>query len=48
MKKYTKLIVAAVIAAIFIGFTVFQSGQARKRAELQAQLDSVATTVMSR
>ena len=30
------------IAAIFIGFTVLQSGQARKRAALQAQLDSVA------
>ena len=30
------------IAAIFIGFTLFQSNQARKRAELQAQLDSVA------
>ena len=30
------------IAAIFIGFTFFQSRQARKRAELQAQLDSVA------
>ena len=28
------------IAVIFIGFTVFQTGQARKRAELQAQLDS--------
>ena len=30
------------IAAIFIGFTFFQTKQARKRAELQAQLDSVA------
>ena len=30
------------IAAIFIGFSVFQSGQMRKQAELQAQLDSVA------
>ena len=30
------------IAAIFIGFTVFQSNQARKRAELQAQLDSIS------
>ncbi len=30
------------IAVIFVGFTMFQSGQARKRAELQAQLDSVA------
>ena len=30
------------IAAIFIGFSVFQSRQARKQAELQAQLDSVA------
>ena len=30
------------IAVIFIGFSVFQSGQARKQAELQAQLDSVA------
>ena len=30
------------IAVIFIGFTLFQSNQARKRAELQAQLDSVA------
>jgi len=30
------------IAVIFVGFTLFQSGQARKRAELQAQLDSVA------
>ena len=30
------------IAAIFIGFSVFQSNQARKAAELQAQLDSVA------
>ena len=28
------------IAAIFIGFTVFQSNQARKRAELQAQLEN--------
>ena len=30
------------IAAIFIGFSVFQSNQARKQAELQAQLDSVS------
>ena len=30
------------IAAIFIGFSLFQSKQARKQAELQAQLDSVA------
>ena len=30
------------IAVIFIGFTVFQTGQARKRAELQAQLDSIS------
>ena len=30
------------IAAIFIGFSVFQSRQMRKQAELQAQLDSVA------
>ena len=30
------------IAAIFIGFTFFQTKQTRKRAELQAQLDSVA------
>ena len=30
------------IAVIFIGFSVFQSGQMRKQAELQAQLDSVA------
>ncbi|MBQ9660411.1 MAG: membrane protein insertase YidC [Bacteroidales bacterium] len=30
------------IAAIFIGFSVFQSSQSRKQAELQAQLDSVA------
>ena len=30
------------IAAIFIGFSVFQSNQARKAAALQAQLDSVA------
>ena len=30
------------IAAIFIGFSMFQSGQMRKQAELQAQLDSVA------
>ena len=30
------------IAAIFIGFTLFQSNQTRKRLELQAQLDSVA------
>ena len=30
------------IAVIFIGFSVFQSRQARKQAELQAQLDSVA------
>ena len=30
------------IAAIFIGFSLFQSRQARKQAELQAQLDSVA------
>ncbi|MCR5352295.1 MAG: membrane protein insertase YidC [Bacteroidales bacterium] len=30
------------IAVVFIGFSVFQSGQARKQAELQAQLDSVA------
>ena len=31
------------LAAIFIGFTMFQSRQMRKQAELQAQLDSVAT-----
>ena len=30
------------IAAIFIGFSMYQSGQMRKQAELQAQLDSVA------
>ena len=30
------------IAAIFIGFSVFQSNQARKQAEQQAQLDSVS------
>ena len=30
------------IAAIFIGFSLYQSGQTRKRMELQAQLDSVA------
>ena len=30
------------IAAIFIGFSMFQSRQMRKQAELQAQLDSVA------
>ena len=30
------------IAAIFIGFTLYQSNQTRKRLELQAQLDSVA------
>ena len=30
------------IAVIFIGFSVFQSGQMRKQAELQTQLDSVA------
>ena len=30
------------LAAIFIGFSLFQSGQMRKQAELQAQLDSVA------
>ncbi len=30
------------IAAIFVGFSIFQSGQMRKQAELQAQLDSVA------
>ena len=30
------------IAVIFIGFTVFQSNQARKRAEVQAQLDSIS------
>ncbi len=30
------------IAVIFIGFSLFQSNQMRKRAELQAQLDSVA------
>ena len=30
------------IAVVFIGFSVFQSGQARKQAVLQAQLDSVA------
>ena len=30
------------IAAIFIGFSFYQSGQRRKQAELQAQLDSVA------
>ena len=29
------------IAAIFIGFSVFQSNQARKQAELQAQLDAI-------
>ena len=30
------------IAAIFIGFSMYQSGQMRKQAELQAQQDSVA------
>ena len=30
------------IAAIFIGFSLYQSSQTRKRMELQAQLDSVA------
>jgi len=30
------------IAAIFVGFSMYQSGQMRKQAELQAQLDSVA------
>ena len=30
------------IAAIFVGFSLFQSRQMRKQAELQAQLDSVA------
>ena len=30
------------LAAIFIGFSLFQSGQMRKQAELQAQLESVA------
>ena len=30
------------IAAIFIGFSLYQSSQTRKRLELQAQLDSVA------
>ena len=30
------------IAVVFIGFSVFQSGQARKQAVLQAQLDSIA------
>ena len=34
------------IAVIFIGFTVFQTGQARKRAELQAQLDSISRAEM--
>ncbi|MBP5337458.1 MAG: membrane protein insertase YidC [Bacteroidales bacterium] len=30
------------IAVIFIGFTIFQSNQSRKRLELQAQLDSIS------
>ena len=30
------------IAAIFVGFSLFQSRQARKQAELQAQLDSIS------
>ena len=30
------------IAVIFIGFTVFQTSQSRKRLELQAQLDSIS------
>ena len=34
------------IAVIFIGFTVFQTGEARKRAELQAQLDSISRAEM--
>ena len=34
------------IALIFIGFTFFQSGRARKAAELQAQQDSIALAQM--
>ena len=34
------------IAVIFIGFTVFQSNQARKRMEAQAQLDSISRVEM--
>lgn len=31
-----------IIAAIFVGFTIFQSGRAKEQAELQAQRDSIA------